>query len=62
MDKELSNHETTRAQPQQSAEKEMLVAPAALQDEQLQAKYRQAYLEQLRRQSCPGCGESGILE
>jgi hypothetical protein len=25
----------------------------------VQAQYRQAYLEQLRRQSCPGCGDDG---
>jgi hypothetical protein len=28
-----------------------------LDDEALQAEYRKAYLEQLRRMSCPGCGE-----
>jgi hypothetical protein len=32
-----------------------------LDDEQLQAEYRKAYIEQLRRQSCPGCGDSDIL-
>jgi hypothetical protein len=26
-------------------------------DEATQEAYRKAYLEQLRRQSCPGCGE-----
>jgi hypothetical protein len=62
MEKELLNHESTETQPQQNAEIEMQAAPAVLQDEQLQAKYRQAYLEQIRRQSCPGCGESGIFE
>lgn len=29
-----------------------------LEQETLQKKYRQAYLEQLRRMSCPGCGET----
>ena len=32
-----------------------------LTDEALQAKYRAAYLDQLRRRSCPGCGEGEIL-
>jgi hypothetical protein len=26
-----------------------------------QEQYRQAYLQQLRRMSCPGCGDDGIL-
>ncbi len=26
-----------------------------------QEQYRQAYLEQLRRMSCPGCGDDGML-
>jgi len=26
-----------------------------------QAEYRRAYLEQLRRMSCPGCGEDSTL-
>jgi hypothetical protein len=34
---------------------------SALDDEQTQAAYRKAYLEQLRRQSCPGCGETEIF-
>jgi hypothetical protein len=29
-----------------------------LDDAALQEKYREQYLLQLRRQSCPGCGES----
>ena len=33
----------------------------SLDDEQIQAAYRKAYLEQLRRQSCPGCGETEIF-
>lgn len=35
-----------------------------LTEEQLatqQEEYRKAYLEQLRRQSCPGCGDDGIV-
>jgi hypothetical protein len=35
-----------------------------LSEEQLakqQDEYRQAYLEQLRRRSCPGCGDDGSL-
>jgi hypothetical protein len=32
-----------------------------LQDEAQQAEYRKAYLEQLRRMSCPGCGEDPTL-
>jgi hypothetical protein len=30
-------------------------------DELQQAEYRRAYLEQLRRMSCPGCGEDPTL-
>lgn len=26
-----------------------------------QEQYRQAYLQQLRRMSCPGCGDDGFL-
>ncbi len=32
-----------------------------LSDEELQEQYRQAYLEQIRRQSCPGCGDTDIF-
>lgn len=35
-----------------------------LTEEQLskqQEEYRRAYLEQLRRMSCPGCGDDGIV-
>ncbi len=32
-----------------------------LNAEQLQAEYRRAYLEQLRRQACPGCGEDDLF-
>ena len=32
-----------------------------LADAELQEKYRQAYLEQIRRQSCPGCGDTDIF-
>ncbi len=30
---------------------------AQLEDAELQARYRQEYLAQLRRLACPGCGE-----
>ena len=30
---------------------------AQLEDAELQERYRQEYLTQLRRLSCPGCGE-----
>ena len=32
-----------------------------LTDAELQEKYRQAYLKQIRRQSCPGCGDTDIF-
>ncbi len=38
--------------------------PSPLTEEALakqQEQYRQAYLEQLRRMSCPGCGDDGVL-
>ena len=34
------------------------VEQVELADAETQAKYRAAYLEQLRRRSCPGCGDS----
>lgn len=34
---------------------------ADLQNAERQADYRKAYLEQLRRMSCPGCGEDPTL-
>ncbi|MFO0915914.1 MAG: hypothetical protein U0795_23345 [Pirellulales bacterium] len=33
----------------------------SLDDEQIQAAYRKAYLEQLRRRACPGCGDSDLF-
>lgn len=33
---------------------------AALADPTKQEAYRKAYLEQLRRQNCPGCGDDGV--
>lgn len=32
-----------------------------LADDSTQNKYRAAYLEQLRRRACPGCGDGEIL-
>lgn len=32
-----------------------------LDDEALQAEYRRAFIEQLRRRSCPGCGEEPLV-
>ena len=32
-----------------------------LSDDELQEQYRQAYAEQIRRQSCPACGETGVF-
>ncbi len=34
---------------------------AQLEDEDLQAKHRAAYEQQLRLRSCPGCGETGMF-
>ncbi len=33
---------------------------AQLEDEELQAKHRAAFQQQMRRMSCPGCGETDI--
>ena len=33
-----------------------------LKDAELQAKYREAYLLQLSRMQCPGCGDTSPLE
>ncbi len=34
---------------------------AHLADPQTQEEYRRAYLEQLRRRACPGCGDDGSI-
>ena len=34
---------------------------AQLEDEELQAKNRAAFQQQMRRMSCPGCGESDVF-
>lgn len=36
---------------------ESSLKPCSLSDAELQEQYRKEYLEQLRRRSCPGCGE-----
>jgi len=33
----------------------------SLDDENIQAAYRKAYFEQLRRRACPGCGETEMF-
>ena len=45
----------TESQPLTDKQREQLY------DEDLQAKYRAAHAEQMRRQSCPGCGETGVM-
>jgi hypothetical protein len=37
---------------------EAVVEEATLTDAEVQETYRAAFLEQLRRLSCPGCGDS----
>lgn len=37
---------------------EMQLESCSLSDADLQEKYRKEYLEQLKRRSCPGCGEN----
>ncbi len=34
---------------------------AQLEDEELQAKRRAAYQQQMRRLSCPGCGDTEVF-
>ena len=34
---------------------------ADLADPKTQEEYRQAFLEQLRRRACPGCGDDGTV-
>ena len=46
-----------------SLEKDELseVENAGLLSEKTQEEYRKAYLEQLRKRQCPGCGETDIF-
>ena len=37
------------------------VSASKLEDEALQVEYRRAFIEQLRRRSCPGCGEEPLV-
>lgn len=65
--------EPTNANRQQTAEEPSNPAPentlanetpeqlANVSTDAQQAEYRRAYLEQLRRMSCPGCGEDPTL-
>ena len=53
---DLSNPEPECAQANETPEQ-----LADLSNEVQQAEYRRAYLEQLRRMSCPGCGENPTL-
>ena len=34
---------------------------AQLEDQELQAKHRAAYQQQMRLRSCPGCGETDVF-
>ncbi len=60
-----SNEPTTQPEPnQESAADGSKTESPPLNDEVLanqQEQYRQAYLKQLRRMSCPGCGDDGVL-
>ncbi len=61
-----SNEPNSQPEPVQEVIADASKADAAppLTDEALakqQEQYRQAYLEQLRRMSCPGCGDDGML-
>ena len=51
--------------PAESTELSVSITPdQPLSEEQLakqQEEYRIAYLEQLRRRSCPGCGDDGSI-
>ncbi len=50
--------------PPEASEPESPSESQPLTDEALaaqQEQYRQAYLQQLRRMSCPGCGDDGVL-
>ena len=51
------NDESERGQAMKKEEQEELDLDATLQ-----AKYRKAYFEQLRRRSCDGCGENDWLD
>jgi hypothetical protein len=42
-----------------SADDSLTLSDTALAAQQEQ--YRKAYIEQLRRMSCPGCGDDGVL-
>ena len=49
--------QTTTDQQQELTDKQR----EDLQNDELQAKYQAAYEQQMRRQSCPGCGETGVM-
>lgn len=51
------NHEPHPETPPDLANEALPPAEETTQDQQTQDKYRKAYIEQLRRLSCPGCGE-----
>ncbi len=34
---------------------------AQLEDQELQARHQAAFQQQMRRMSCPGCGETGAM-
>jgi len=51
------NDDSVRSKPEQEQRVEEVDLDASLQ-----AKYRKAYFEQLRRRSCDGCGESDWLD
>jgi hypothetical protein len=61
-----SNDPTPQPEPVKESIADALKTDAAppLNDEALaqqQEQYRQAYIEQLRRMICPGCGDDGVL-
>jgi hypothetical protein len=51
-----------RPEPPQDLGAESLPATnETILDEEIQDTYRKAYFEELRRRSCPGCGETELF-
>jgi len=61
MNMDVPKHQEQRTSAAEGAPNVGDESQPSLDNEQIQAAYRKAYLEQLRRQACPGCGETEIF-
>jgi hypothetical protein len=56
-----TTEDPSKAEPKSTQANETPEQLADVSTDAQQAEYRRAYLEQLRRMSCPGCGEDPTL-